>query len=47
MAIIQKEAYAIFETLKKQLDHLLRDRKFKLFTDHKKSSLYYWKVLIL
>jgi transposase InsO family protein len=33
-AIIQKEAYAIFETLK-QLDHLLRDRKFKLFTDHK------------
>jgi transposase InsO family protein len=33
-AIIQKEAYAIFETLK-QLDHLLRDRKFRLFTDHK------------
>jgi transposase InsO family protein len=33
-AIIQKEAYAIFETIK-QLEHLLRDRKFKLFTDHK------------
>jgi transposase InsO family protein len=33
-AIIQKEAYAIFESVK-QLDHLLRDRKFKLFTDHK------------
>jgi transposase InsO family protein len=32
-AIIQKEAFAIFETLK-QLDHLLRDRKFILFTDH-------------
>ena len=33
-AIIQKEAFAIFETIK-QLDHLLRDRKFVLFTDHK------------
>ena len=33
-AIIQKEAYAIFVVLK-QLDHLLRDRVFKLFTDHK------------
>ncbi len=33
-AIIQKEAYAIFESVK-QLDHLLRNRKFKLFTDHK------------
>jgi hypothetical protein len=33
-AIIQKEAYAIFVTIK-QLDHLLRDRHFKLFTDHK------------
>jgi hypothetical protein len=33
-AIIQKEAYAIFIVLK-ELDHLLRDRVFKLFTDHK------------
>jgi hypothetical protein len=33
-AIIHKEAYAIFETIK-QLDHLLRDRKFRLLTDHK------------
>lgn len=33
-AIIQKEAYAIFVSIK-QLEHLLTDRKFKLFTDHK------------
>jgi hypothetical protein len=32
-ATIQKEAYVIFETLK-QLDHLLRDRKCRLFTDY-------------
>jgi transposase InsO family protein len=33
-AIIQKEAYAIFVSIK-QLEHLLRDRRFRLFTDHK------------
>ena len=33
-AIIQKEAFAIFETLR-QLNHLLRDRKFVMYTDHK------------
>jgi hypothetical protein len=31
---IQKEAYAIFHSCK-QLDSLLRDRKFTIFTDHK------------
>ena len=36
--IIQKEAYAIFVSVK-QLDHLLRDNKFVLQTDHK--NLFY------
>ena len=31
---IQKEAYAIYHCCK-QLDSLIRDRKFKIFTDHK------------
>jgi hypothetical protein len=32
--LLQKEAFAIFETCR-HLNHLLRDRKFIMYTDHK------------